>query len=55
MYNFVNITAFRLFNRRDARVQSAMDSFFAFKTMPNNEINQRLFTVSDSLSKSLFI
>lgn len=46
-HNYVNLTAFRLFNRRDSRVQMAMESFFAFKTMSNNEINRRLFTVSD--------
>jgi hypothetical protein len=45
-YNFVNLTAFRLFDRRHSRVQLAMESFFAFKTMPNNEINRRSFTVS---------
>ncbi|CAF0743263.1 unnamed protein product [Adineta steineri] len=48
-YNFVNLTAYRLFNRRDARVQMAMESFFAFKTMPNNETNRRLFTTSVAL------
>ncbi|CAF4923300.1 unnamed protein product, partial [Rotaria socialis] len=26
-YNFVNLTAFRLFRRDDQRVKSAMDSF----------------------------
>lgn len=45
-YNYVNLTAFRLFNRRDARVQMAMESFFAFKTMPNTDANRRLFTVN---------
>lgn len=46
-YNYVNLTAFRLFDRRDRRVQMAMESFFTFKAMPNNEVNRRLFTVSD--------
>ncbi len=50
-YNYVNLTAFRLFNRRDSRVQMAMESFFAFKTMSNNENNRRLFTVSYSRKK----
>ncbi|CAF0837193.1 unnamed protein product [Adineta ricciae] len=48
-YNYVNLTAFRLFNRRDARVQMAMESFFAFKTMPNTDANRRLFTTSVAL------
>ncbi|CAF1512058.1 unnamed protein product [Rotaria sp. Silwood1] len=48
-YNYVNLTAFRLFNRRDSRVLMAMESFFAFKTMSNNEINRRLFTTSVAL------
>ncbi|UJR26528.1 hypothetical protein I4U23_007851 [Adineta vaga] len=48
-YNYVNLTAFRLFDRRHARVQMAMDSFFAFKTLSNNEINRRLFTTSVAL------
>ncbi|CAF0763087.1 unnamed protein product [Adineta ricciae] len=48
-YNFVNLTAFRLFDRRHGRVQMAMDSFFAFKTIPNNETNRRLFTTSVAL------
>ncbi|CAF3618281.1 unnamed protein product [Adineta steineri] len=48
-YNFVNLTSFRLFNRHHSRVQMAMDSFFTFKTMSNNEINRRLFTTSAAL------
>ncbi|CAF2895654.1 unnamed protein product [Rotaria sp. Silwood2] len=48
-YNYVNLTAFRLFNRRDSRVVMAMESFFAFKTMSNNEVNRRLFTTSVAL------
>ncbi|CAF3034688.1 unnamed protein product [Rotaria socialis] len=48
-YNFVNLTAFRLFRRDDQRVKSAMDSFFVFKTMPTDDINQRLFTTSVAL------
>ncbi|CAF1120253.1 unnamed protein product [Rotaria sordida] len=48
-YNYVNLTAFRLFNRRDSRVLMAMESFFAFKTMSNNEVNRRLFTTSVAL------
>ncbi|CAF1301921.1 unnamed protein product [Rotaria sp. Silwood1] len=48
-YNFVNLTSFRLFDRYDTRVQTAMDSFLAFKTMSNNDFNQRLFTTSVAL------
>ncbi|CAF1037266.1 unnamed protein product [Rotaria magnacalcarata] len=48
-YNFVNLTAFRLFRRDDQRVKSAMDSFLLFKTMPIDDINQRLFTTSVAL------
>lgn len=45
-YNFVNLTSFRLFDRADMHVQMAMNSFFTFKTMSNNDVNRRLFTVS---------
>ncbi|CAF0913490.1 unnamed protein product [Rotaria sordida] len=48
-HNFVNLTSFRLFNRYDPRVQTAMDSFLTFKTMSNNDFNQRLFTTSVAL------
>ncbi|CAF2522856.1 unnamed protein product [Rotaria sp. Silwood2] len=48
-YNFVNLTSFRLFDRFDAHVQTAMDSFLTFKTMSNNDFNQRLFTTSVAL------
>jgi len=48
-YNFVNLTAFRLFNRHDSRVQMAMESFFAFKTLSNTDMNRRLFTTSVAL------
>ena len=51
-YNFVNLTAFRLFDRRHGRVQMAMESFFAFKAIANNETNRRLFTVSHFLTEN---
>ncbi|CAF3325828.1 unnamed protein product, partial [Rotaria socialis] len=42
-YNYVNLTAYRLFNRRDPRILQAMQSFFAFKTMSNNETSVALW------------
>ncbi|CAF4446263.1 unnamed protein product, partial [Didymodactylos carnosus] len=48
-YNYVNITAYRLFNRDSLIVSDAMKYYFEFKRIENNEQNRRTFTTQVAL------
>ncbi|CAF0966604.1 unnamed protein product, partial [Didymodactylos carnosus] len=48
-YNYVNITAYRLFNRDSHIIQDAMKYYFEFKRIENNEQNRQTFTTQVAL------